>query len=170
MSRPDPSPPTVPLAEQPAWSRSLALLREYEPLSGLSIEQWRGLLRAAEHATREEDLSEQHRAWIGQAKHNRAIERFTSNHPGIREAPPVRVDLVQDGGEVVATYTLRDDGVAVRESGPDWLDELRVFEPGDPPTRMRPTDGERFLLALLPSVSGTRLRAVLVNDQDEGSH
>jgi hypothetical protein len=72
----------------------------------------------------------------------------------------MEVELHQDNRKLVATFTLKD-GVAMREGGPDWLDGVRIFEPGDPPVEVHPADGERYLRGLLVEFSGTRLRASL---------
>ena len=68
---------------------------------------------------------------------------------------------MQDGEEVFATFTLDADGRAVHD-GPQWLDEVKVFVPGDPPIEVFPSDGERYLEALPATYSGTRVRAHLL--------
>lgn len=61
----------------------------------------------------------------------------------------------------MATYRLIDS-VAVREGGPDWLDQVAVIAPGRPRVRVYPEDGERFLRALPAAFTGTRLRAEFI--------
>jgi hypothetical protein len=78
----------------------------------------------------------------------------------------MRAELVQDGAECIATYTVRD-GVAVREGGPDWLDDVRVTEPGNPPTLVLASEGERYLRALPAAFTGARLRAKYI---EQGGH
>jgi hypothetical protein len=70
---------------------------------------------------------------------------------------------------LVAVYRLDADGVAVREGGPDWLDDVRVIEADDTPTLVPPSEGERYLRALPDAFSGTRCRAVLIDDQAGGN-
>jgi hypothetical protein len=148
----DPNPAAVPLVEQPTWSRAHAGLLHVPPFSDMSPAQSRPFARAISTATREQDLSAHHQRWLREAETNLAKVRG------------MRVDLWQDGEKVIATFRLHN-GTAVREGGPSWLDGVKVLEPGDPPVVVHRGEGERFLRALVPSFAGSRLRAVLVNDE-----
>jgi hypothetical protein len=64
--------------------------------------------------------------------------------------------------KLIAVYRLDADGAAVREGGPDWLDEVNVYEQGDPPTLVERSDGERFLRALPSAFRGIRMRATFI--------
>jgi hypothetical protein len=73
---------------------------------------------------------------------------------------------------LIAIYRHDADGVVVRElnrkaaheadEAADWLDDVNVFEPGDPPVQVYPRDGERYLRALPAAFSGTCCRAVFI--------
>jgi hypothetical protein len=77
---------------------------------------------------------------------------------------------------LIAVYRLDADGRALREVNraalreadlaPDWLDKIRVFEPGDPTTLVHTSEGERHLRALPAAFTGTSCRAVLITAQD----
>lgn len=70
---------------------------------------------------------------------------------------------------LIAVYRLDADGVAVREGGPDWLDDVHVIDPDDAPMPMPTSEGARYLHALPAAFRGTGCRAVLINDEARSS-
>lgn len=77
----------------------------------------------------------------------------------------MKVELHTQKGKV-AEVSLNDDGVAVgsNATAQEILDHLAVVEPGNPPTPLRPRDGERYLRAMPLCVSGAYFWATLTDD------